>query len=252
MEIEGLVAIVTGGAEGIGRAIVERLVEGQAQGVAILDINDVKGRETVAALREKYSCGADRLVFIHCDVSRKEDLESAFAQVKSKFGRLNVVCNNAGIQDEIEWESTVDVNLKGVIRGTYLGVQYMGTKNGGEGGIVINTSSVNGYTVNSVLPIYGATKHAVIAFTRNVAEESMFLENNVQVAAICPGKVDTEIQNKVSCRYPDKFQQMNDEIDYVPLSSITDVVVKLMKHAGNMNGVVCAVLPDDPMKLVDL
>ncbi|XP_070549062.1 15-hydroxyprostaglandin dehydrogenase [NAD(+)]-like isoform X2 [Ptychodera flava] len=165
--MEGKVAVVTGGAEGMGKALAMKFLEQQAKGVAILDFNEEKGKATVQELQNQY--GDDKVLFVRCDVKSKVDMEGAFDQVMRTFGHLNVVCNNAGIYDEINWEETVDTNLKGVIRGTYLAVQHMGTKHGGDGGIVINTASSNGFIVNPVSPVYGTTKHAVIAFTRNVA-----------------------------------------------------------------------------------
>ncbi|XP_077980510.1 15-hydroxyprostaglandin dehydrogenase [NAD(+)]-like [Glandiceps talaboti] len=249
MELVEKVAIVTGGAEGIGKAISERFLREGCKGVVILDNNDVRGKETERELSEKY--GQGRTIFITCDVTSKSDLEDAFHKAKTHYQGLDIVCNNAAIQDEFKWESTVDINLNGVIRGTYIALQNMGTENGGNGGIVINTASVNGLITNSLSPIYGATKHGVVGFTRNVANESLFIKNKVRVAAICPGKVDTPLQQKVRCRYPEEFQKHNDMYDFVKMSHITDAVVLLITDCDNMNGAIVTVLPgEQPIRTI--
>ncbi|XP_077979640.1 15-hydroxyprostaglandin dehydrogenase [NAD(+)]-like [Glandiceps talaboti] len=249
MELSGKVALVTGGAEGIGRAVSERLLQEQLKGVAILDINGEKGKETERELKEKH--GQERIIFVKCDVSSKQDLEDAFLKTKTHFGRLDIVCNNAAVQDELDWEPTVDVNMKGVIRGTYLAVQHMGTKNGGNGGVVINTASLTAFLSVPMLSVYGATKCGIVGFTRNIANDTLMTENDVTVAAYCPGKVDTPIQHKCRTRNPEEFQKLNAAYEFVPMSHVTDSFVELIKNSGNMNGAVVAVLPGEPMKVIE-
>ncbi|XP_006821957.1 15-hydroxyprostaglandin dehydrogenase [NAD(+)]-like [Saccoglossus kowalevskii] len=191
MDVADKVAIVTGAANGIGRAIVEQLLLKNARTVVILDVNEEGGKKTLEELREKY--GEDRVDFIKCDVSNATQLEAAFVTTKTRYERLDIVCNNAGIDNEFELEKSVAINLTAVIRGTYLAVEHMGTKNGGNGGVVINTASGLGIMPFPLLPIYTATKHGVVGFTRSVASEPMVVENAIRVSAICPGAVKTSI-----------------------------------------------------------
>ncbi|XP_006821834.2 15-hydroxyprostaglandin dehydrogenase [NAD(+)]-like [Saccoglossus kowalevskii] len=144
MNIEGKVALITGAGhvKGIGYAIVRQLLGKRVKGVGILDINDENGREVLDILQNEF--GEHRVIYVNCDVTSKTDLEGAFEKVKTHFGRLDIVCNNAGIQNEVNWELTLNINLMGTIRGTYLALEHMGVNYGGRGGIVINTASIAG------------------------------------------------------------------------------------------------------------
>ncbi|XP_070580930.1 15-hydroxyprostaglandin dehydrogenase [NAD(+)]-like isoform X2 [Ptychodera flava] len=254
--MDGKVAIITGGAEGIGRALAERFLDEHATGVAILDVNEPKGRETENQLKTKYKNGDARVLFVLCDVSCKESLENAFQEVKRKFGDFHVVCNNAGIVDEIDFESTVDVNIKGVIRGTYLAVKYMGTENGGSGGVVINTASAVGFGVDPKFAVYVATKQAVIGFTRNVAAHRMFIRNNVHVAAVCPGVVKTALLQKSRVNFPLKERshgiigRARGLYNEIPISYVTNAVMRLIENSEKMSGAIVAVIAKDRMKII--
>ncbi|XP_033369379.1 15-hydroxyprostaglandin dehydrogenase [NAD(+)] isoform X2 [Parus major] len=139
MHVNGKVALVTGGAQGIGRAFVQALL-GKGAKVALLDRNSEAGQASKAALDEQFE--AQRTLFIQCDVTEQEQLAGAFKKVIEHFGRLDIVVNNAGVNNEKDWESTIQTNLTSVIRGTYLGLEYMRKENGGDGGVIINISSL--------------------------------------------------------------------------------------------------------------
>ncbi|XP_070562357.1 15-hydroxyprostaglandin dehydrogenase [NAD(+)]-like [Ptychodera flava] len=109
MDISGKVALVTGGANGIGKAIVEMLLRKEAKGVGIVDIDPINGQEVAASLQKTF--GDERVVFVKCDVTSNEQLKSAFEDIKKKFGRLDIVCNNAGICNEHEPVKTIATNL---------------------------------------------------------------------------------------------------------------------------------------------
>ncbi|XP_075277855.1 15-hydroxyprostaglandin dehydrogenase [NAD(+)] isoform X2 [Opisthocomus hoazin] len=166
MHVNGKVALVTGGAQGIGRAFVQALL-GKGAKVALLDRNSEAGQESKAALDEQFE--AQRTVFVQCDVTDPEQLAGAFKKVIEHFGRLDIVVNNAGVNNEKDWESTIQINLTSVIRGTYLGLEYMRKGNGGDGGVIINISSLAGLMPAAFQPVYCATKHGVIGFTRSIA-----------------------------------------------------------------------------------
>ncbi|XP_077978961.1 15-hydroxyprostaglandin dehydrogenase [NAD(+)]-like [Glandiceps talaboti] len=240
MNIENKVAIVTGSARGIGRAIVEKLLEKGAKGVAILDILDETGEETCKTLKAKF--GQKKVIYIHCDVSVAYELEAAFSNAVKNFGGLDIVCNNAGFIDEFNWEKMVDVNQKGVIRGTYLAIDNMGVKNGGKGGVVINTASVVGIVPYTLLPVYSATKHAIVGFTRSAANEPNIQNNKIRLAAVCPGKVITDLTGNASagCRYKEELTVAMGSAVPTPMAQLTDAVVKLIEDAES-NGKICFV-----------
>ncbi|XP_055016006.1 15-hydroxyprostaglandin dehydrogenase [NAD(+)]-like [Boleophthalmus pectinirostris] len=108
MALSGKVALVTGGAMGIGRAMVEELLTNGAK-VALLDVSAAAGTSLVENLEEKF--GKDKTLFIECDVQSEEQLKAAFQKIVETFGKLDIVCNNAGVFDETQWEKTVSINL---------------------------------------------------------------------------------------------------------------------------------------------
>ncbi|XP_078000881.1 15-hydroxyprostaglandin dehydrogenase [NAD(+)]-like isoform X1 [Glandiceps talaboti] len=245
------VALVTGAADGIGKAIASRLLEKGAKGVGLLDIKAAKGQETARLLSSTF--GEKRVLYAQCDVSSNGEIEGAFQKVKSHFGSLDIVCNNAAIVDEIYWERSIDINLKAVIRGTYLGLEHMGTKNGGKGGVVINIASTNGLLPNPLVPVYAATKHGIVGFSRSTAMELMMTENNIRVNAVCPGLVRTQMVIDIGesgSRYKELYSERVKTVRNVPKATISDTVLRIIEDTS-YNGVSCAVIPDDPMLLVD-
>ncbi|XP_078146852.1 15-hydroxyprostaglandin dehydrogenase [NAD(+)] isoform X2 [Centroberyx gerrardi] len=139
MSLNGKVALVTGGAQGIGRAVVQLLLQSSAK-VAVVDLNQAVGEECKAQLDAEF--GEGNCSFIQCDVTNGDRLREAFQSTVDQFGHLNIVINNAGINNEKNWEKTIQVNLTSVIKGTYLALDHMSKEYGKEGGIIINVSSM--------------------------------------------------------------------------------------------------------------
>ncbi|XP_078000258.1 15-hydroxyprostaglandin dehydrogenase [NAD(+)]-like [Glandiceps talaboti] len=250
MDIGGKVVLVTGGARGIGRAIAERFLLQNAKGVSIIDFHEENGKRSERELQQQF--GEDKVIFIHCDVSSKADLEDSFRKTKENFGRLDIVVNNAGISDEFNWEKMVNINLNAVIRSTYLAVEYMGIKHGGDGGVVINTASTLAFTSSATIPVYTATKYAIVGFVRSVSKEQMVVENNVRVTALCPAKVDTKLLTDClasGSRYSNEHKAILDAQEDVPMQYITDAVIRLIEDAS-LNGASCAVRPNKPFYVI--
>ncbi|NWI59907.1 PGDH dehydrogenase, partial [Calyptomena viridis] len=207
MHVNGKVALVTGGAQGIGRAFVQALL-GKGAKVALLDRNSEAGQESKAALDEQFE--AQRTVFIQCDVTDQEQLKGAFKKVIEHFGRLDIVVNNAGVNNEKDWESTIQTNLTSVIRGTYLGLEYMRKGNGGNGGVIINISSLAGENI-----FYANTFYCLLAAN---------MENyGVRLNTICPGFVNTPILQSI-----DKEENMGQYYSY------KDEIKNMMQFYGVM------------------
>lgn len=187
------VAVVTGGASGIGRGLAERFgAEGMK--VVLADVEEQALRQAEAEFREK---GVDVLGVL-TDVSKPEELEKLAQQTLNAFGAVHVVCNNAGVagawgptwENTLEdWNWIVGVNLWGVIHGvrTFLPIMLQQ----GEEGHIVNTASLAG-----LMPgrgIYGVTKQAVVALSESLYNELKLAEAKVGVSVLCPGWVDTKI-----------------------------------------------------------
>lgn len=193
--LEGKVAVITGGGNGIGRATVLRFLSEGAR-VVVADLNEETGRETLALAAK---AGAeDRVRFVRTDVAREADVEAAVALATSAFGRLDVIFNNAGVAgafgpithiDEGDWDYTFAVLVKGV----FLGMKHAtrALKAQGSGGAIINTASIAGLSGGDGPQAYSAAKAAVINLTRAVAVE--LAPQRIRVNAICPGGILTPL-----------------------------------------------------------
>ncbi|XP_029029801.1 15-hydroxyprostaglandin dehydrogenase [NAD(+)]-like [Betta splendens] len=190
MALNGKVAVVTGAAMGIGKAITERFLQSSAK-VVLLDMNETAAKSLMQELVAQH--GDDRLLFLSCNVACDDQMKAAFQKVTETFGGIDIVCNNAGILDECDWEKTVSVNLGGVIRGSYVALEHMNKLTGGRGGVVINTASVAGVFPMEAFPAYSASKHGVVGFTRALAAASTASGYGVRFNAICPGAVQTPL-----------------------------------------------------------
>ncbi|XP_023242176.1 15-hydroxyprostaglandin dehydrogenase [NAD(+)]-like, partial [Centruroides sculpturatus] len=137
MDIKQGVALVTGGAQGIGKATCEALLKKGCK-VCCSDVNDEIGNKTVDELQKVF--GKTSCIFLKCDVSSFEEFEATYQKTKETFGNVNILINNAGVGVE----KVVDVNLNGVINGCFIAYKYMGKHNGGSGGSYCLILRVNG------------------------------------------------------------------------------------------------------------
>ena len=190
--LPGKVALITGGASGIGEATV-RLFVAEGASVVIADVQDEHGRRLAGEL------GA-RATFVHTDVSREADVQAAVGEAVKRFGRLDCLFNNAGfggVTGSIEEIPTAgfDDTLGVLLRGVFLGMKHAAPvmKRQG-GGAIISTASVAGLRTGFGPHVYSAAKAAVIHLTRSVAME--LGEHNICVNCICPGGIATPIFGK--------------------------------------------------------
>lgn len=188
MDLKGKIALVTGGAAGIGRAYCEELLKHGAK-VSVCDINTEVGEQLVQQLSAKY--GKDKVIFCQCDVTDYPQYEESFQTTVSVFGSIDIVISNAGIMNDRFWELEVDINLNGVIRGTLLALRFMGKDRGGHGGTVINTGSNVSLQPYVSIPIYTATQHAIVGFTRAYGDSYHVNMTGVRVIALCPAATET-------------------------------------------------------------
>jgi 3-oxoacyl-[acyl-carrier protein] reductase len=190
-ELQGKVSLVTGGARGIGRAIVLNLAR-HGSDVVVSDV-DLRGAEATA--RETEELGV-RSLAVKTDVSAKEDVDAMVEKVLESRGRIDILVNNAGItrdnllmrMSEDEWDFVLGVNLKGAFLCTRRVIRGMMKQRSGK---VINIASVVGIMGNAGQANYAASKAGLIGFTKSVAKE--VASRNIQVNAIAPGYIETEM-----------------------------------------------------------
>jgi NAD(P)-dependent dehydrogenase (short-subunit alcohol dehydrogenase family) len=193
--LEGKVAVVTGGASGIGAACAEALAAAGAN-VVVTDIQDLKGGELVAAIAE----AGGTAHYLRHDVTSEEAWIEVMAAVRAQFGRLDILVNNAGIglgaasitdMSLADFRRQQAVNVEGVFLGVKHGLKLM--REAGNGGSIVNMSSVAGLKGAPTLAGYCATKGAVRLFTKAVALECGAAKDGVRVNSVHPGIIETPI-----------------------------------------------------------
>ena len=189
MGIEGKVAIVTGAAQGIGRAIAETLACAGAD-IAVVDLDAVRAQETASAV----TAHGRRALTIKANVAEWADVKAMTDQILAEFGRLDILVNNAGItrdglllrMKEEDWNLVLDVNLKGTFHCTKAVLPAMTKQRAGS---MVNIASVVGVIGNAGQANYAASKAAVIGFTKTVARE--YASRGITVNAVAPGFIET-------------------------------------------------------------
>ncbi len=218
LSLEGEVTMVTGAASGIGRGISIRLAEMGAF-VALLDIDEVKGRE-VAAEIEAHGGAA---IFVKCDVRGAADCKRAVETIIQRSGRIDILCNCAGIAirkdivelSEEEWDRTLDVTLKGIYLLSREVVPHMIR---GGGGSIVNIGSGWSLKGGPRAASYCAAKGGAVNLTRAMAID--YGKNNIRVNCVCPGDVDTPMLSSECAQLGEDAQAFMREAANRPLGRV--------------------------------
>jgi NAD(P)-dependent dehydrogenase (short-subunit alcohol dehydrogenase family) len=201
--LEGKVAVVTGGAGGIGQETARRFAEEDAR-VCIVDLADEPGQETASEIDG---------IYVHADVTDPEDVQRMYDETAERFGGIDVLFNNAGISPSDDdsiletgleaWERVQNVNLKSVYLCCKYGIPYLLERGGGA---IINTASfvaVMGAATSQIS--YTASKGGVLALSRELGVE--FARRGIRVNALCPGPVNTPLLQEIFAKDPEKAER---------------------------------------------
>ena len=212
MELNGKIALVTGGAQGIGRIISEELA-GQGAHVILTDIN-LEGAEKIAAeLKER----GGKASAIKVDVSNASDVQSVFDLILKEYKPVDIVVNNAGItrdgllirMNEVDWDLVLNINLKGSFLCSQQAVKQMMKQ---KSGAIVNIASIVGFMGNFGQANYSASKAGLIGFTKTLARE--VAPRGIRANAIAPGFIDTEMTRVLDKAVRDKL------IEQIPLARL--------------------------------
>jgi NAD(P)-dependent dehydrogenase (short-subunit alcohol dehydrogenase family) len=197
-QVQGKVALVTGGASGIGAAVAELLAR-EGASVAVTDIDDFKGPELVAGINK----AGQAAMFLHQDVTSEARWVEVVAEVEKRFGRLDILVSNAGIGIAVpsitdmsleDWRRQTAINLDGV----FLSVKHcLPAMRKTGGGSIIMMSSLAGLRGAATLAGYSATKGGVRLFAKSIAMECASAGDGIRVNSVHPGIIDTPIWGKI-------------------------------------------------------
>ena len=225
-------AVVTGGGQGIGKAICEKLADNGAN-IIIFDINEEIGNQTVKDISEKYNVKSK---FYKVNISLNDEVVQKFDEVLNEFGQVHFLINNAGItKDNLffrmsveDWKMVIDVNLTGAFNCTKAIIRKMAKQKFGR---IINISSVIGLMGNAGQANYAASKAGLIGFTKSIAKE--FASKNINVNAIAPGFIKTAMTDAL----PEKI--IEEYIKIIPMKKmglpedVADVVKFLVSEESS-------------------
>lgn len=196
--VEGKVALVTGGALGLGQAAARMLAREGAK-VVVTDVNVEEGNKTVEGIK----ANGGEAIFVRHDASSEDDWKAAIKATQDAYGRLDILVNNAGIgflanveETTLEdWRKTQSVNLDGVFLGTKYGIEAM---RGSGGGSIINLSSIEGLVGDPDLAAYNASKGGVRLFSKSAALHCARQKYGIRINTVHPGYIWTPMVEAVS------------------------------------------------------
>jgi NAD(P)-dependent dehydrogenase (short-subunit alcohol dehydrogenase family) len=203
MKLKDKIAIVTGAARGIGESIAARFVAEGAR-VVLADIEENAGQAATEQLNRR--CDEPRALFLRADVSQATDVKQLMDAVAARFGKLDVLVNNAGIapaapiaeMTEDEFDRVWQVNFRSVFLMTQAAIPLLGAAGGG---VILNLASVNGLVAAPGLAAYSASKAAIINFTQATGLEHA--QDQIRAVALCPASVDTPLLQAKFAGSPD-------------------------------------------------
>ncbi len=246
--LQNKVALITGGASGIGRATALAFAREGAR-VVVSDVDAAGGEQTSQAIR---SAGGEA-IFVHADVSRAAEVELVTKRAIENYRRLDCAFNNAGIQGQIantvdcsddNWDRIVATNLKGVWLCMKHEIPLMLREGGGA---IVNTASNFGLVGSAGMPAYAASKHGIVGVTKVAALEYAAL--GVRVNAVCPGPIKTPLSEGVLREHPDAERLVEAIMSRLPVrrwglpEEVAEAVVWLCSEAASF--ITGAVLPVD-------
>ena len=206
LELTGKVALVTGAAQGIGKAVALLLARNGAD-LVVSDINLEKAQETA---KEIQAVGREALA-VKVDVANLEDVERMVQAILEQFHQIDILVNNAGItrdklilrMNEEDWDVVLDVNLKGTFNCTKVVIRHMSKQKSGK---IVNIASVVGEMGNAGQANYSASKAGVIGFTKTIARE--FAQRGINVNAIAPGYIETPMTDALPEKVKEELKRM--------------------------------------------
>merc|ERR1711892_696470 len=246
MSVENKVCIITGSAQGLGKAFAVRLLTAGAR-VCISDLKQETGEKTLAELKERFGDG--KLCFVDCDVTDEDQFKNLFIMAEEffKVSCIDILVNNAGINTNFGWKKCMEVNIMSVMMGTEIAMERM--RKSPNKGQIINVASMAGFIpgFGEEMVGYTVSKTGVIALTRTMAKD--IARHGVVTKCICPSWTDTEI---VSGVLPEFKAQVDEDVKKMNGTMTPEHVAEGLYRLVTQceNGSAMAVIKDVPYILV--
>ncbi|HJX60503.1 MAG TPA: 3-oxoacyl-[acyl-carrier-protein] reductase [Thermodesulfobacteriota bacterium] len=242
MKLAAKVALVTGAAQGIGKAVALLLARNGAE-IIVSDINLEKAEETA---KEVQALGRKALA-IKVDVAKLDDVEKMVGAILARFGQVDILVNNAGIardklilrMTEEDWDAVLNINLKGTFNCTKAVVRHMSKQRSGK---IVNIASVVGEMGNAGQGNYAASKAGVIGFTKTIARE--FAQRGINVNAIAPGYIETPMTDALPDKAKEELKRLipmdrlgkPEDVAEAVLFLVSEASSYITGHVLNVNG----------------
>jgi 3-oxoacyl-[acyl-carrier protein] reductase len=231
LKLAGKVALVTGGAQGIGKAVALLLARNGAD-IVVSDINLEKAQETA---KEVQALGRKALA-TKVDVAAFGDVEKMVEAILTQFGKVDILVNNAGIardklilrMTEEDWDAVLNINLKGTFNCTKAVVRHMSKQKSGK---IVNIASVVGEMGNAGQGNYAASKAGVIGFTKTIARE--FAERGINVNAIAPGYIETPMTDALPDKVKEELKRLIPMDRLGKAEDVAEAVLFLVSESAN-------------------
>lgn len=231
--IEGKVVVITGASSGLGEATARLL---SAQGATV--VLGARRIERLQKLADELTANGGKALAVETDVTRCEQVKRLVDAAVRKFGRVDVMLNNAGLMQQSplerlkvdEWDNMIDINIKGVLYGIAAALPHMKRQKAGH---IINVSSVAGHKVTPLGAVYCATKHAVRALSEGLRTEVK--PYNIRTTVISPGAVATELPSHITDRDSAAGIQKFYEGFAIPADSFARAVVFAMSQPDDVD-----------------
>ncbi|CAG4908136.1 unnamed protein product [Colias eurytheme] len=228
-DLKDKVVFLTGGAIGIGAESVKLFLEEGVKHIAVTDIDENAGKQLEDELNSTYP---GRISFIKCDVTKDEELFAAYDQVLKENEYIDLVINNAALMNDSPkvYKKAIEVNVTALVTSTLKAWEFMRKDKSGRGGSIVNISSIAGLVQAPFMPVYHATKSAVIQFSNCLGAEQNYARTGVKVFTVCYGPTNTSlISNQKLHSFSDLYPDVPEIIKKFPVQRVESAAKGLIQ-----------------------
>ncbi|XP_055909938.1 fat body protein 2-like [Eupeodes corollae] len=234
MDLAGKNVVIVGGYGGIGMATARLLLKKKIANLVIA--SRLENNENLRKLQAE--APSVNILYVQMDITKRQSIEKGMKEIAQQIKNIDLLINAAGVLMDRDVETTIDVNLTGLINTSLLALPLMDKTQMGRGGLILNISSVYGLEPNAALAVYSAAKHGVIGFTRSLSDETIQRRTGVSMIAALPGLTQSELMMNLRDRTTlDATKELADQMLAAKQQKPEEVAANLIKAIEtNKNG----------------